>query len=130
MPVRRSLPSGRHGISRERPAVTRNAVGKGAVYYVATYLNKTTWQCIQPVLLEDAQLKPQLPGCPAGVEVTQRRDADKSLWFLINHTDGPVTIDNAPLGDELITEAPCTGTLRLEANDVAIVRQAHTGGQG
>jgi beta-galactosidase len=107
------------------PAVTRHAVGKGTVYYVATYLNEKTWQCLQPVLLEDAQLRPQLPGCPAGVEVVQRSDADKRLWFLINHTDGPVTVDNVPQGDELITETPCTGTLHLEANDVAIVRHCH-----
>ena len=92
---------------------------------MATYLNEATWQCIQPVLLEDAQLRPQLPGCPAGVEVTQRRDADKSLWFLINHTDGPVTVDNVPHGDELITETPCTGTLHLETNDVAIIRHSY-----
>ena len=44
---------------------------------------------------------------------------------MINHTDGPVTIDNVPQGDELITEAPCTGTLHLEANEVAIIRHAH-----
>jgi hypothetical protein len=39
-----------------------------------------------------------------------------------------VTINDLPSGDELITEAPCTGTLHLEANDVAIIRQKHARG--
>jgi beta-galactosidase len=65
-----------------KAAITCNAVGQGKVYYLGVYLPAN------PLKEFLADLLPEFPvkDIPEGVEVTQRRSAQKRLVFLINNT--------------------------------------------
>ena len=105
------------------PAVTRNPVGTGAAYYIATRLSADGTDELLAWIATDA-------GVEAGyepqddVEIVRRSNGDRSWLFVINHSD-----DDAELaidGVELISGASVEGTLVVPAGKVAVVRQAHT----
>ena len=64
------------------PAITRHAVGAGAVWYVSTRLAEGYGSLLAEVCAE-AGVEPVVPGLPPGVEAVRRGDR---LW-LVNHTD-------------------------------------------
>ncbi|HEU4489447.1 MAG TPA: Beta-galactosidase C-terminal domain [Jiangellales bacterium] len=52
----------------------------------------------------------------------RRVGSDRAYLFVANHTAQPV--DLAALGTELLTGAPCDGSVRVGAGEVAVVRQS------
>jgi hypothetical protein len=63
-----------------------------------------------------------LPSLPAGIEIVRRENADRRLWFFINHADTELHIDAVPPGINLL-DGVAAKNLRLQANGVAIIRQ-------
>jgi beta-galactosidase len=71
-------------------AVLTRQVGKGRITYVGAWLDAALLNDLTTGLLEEAGVKPILPGVPAGVEVCRRSGPgisgkDKSVLILINH---------------------------------------------
>ncbi|MCW6003639.1 beta-galactosidase [Micromonospora sp. CPCC 205371] len=112
-PVRRYL----DGPAAGEPAVTRHRFGTGSAWYVSTRLNGRDLDAV----LAEAGLVPRA-GLPDGVELVRRVGDSASYLIAINHTGRDVEL--AASGKELITGAPCHGTLPVPAGDVRVLRTA------
>ncbi|AYF28862.1 beta-galactosidase [Micromonospora tulbaghiae] len=102
------------------PALTRNAVGAGAAWYVGTRLDDDATDRLVTRLLAETGVRPPVDA-PAGVEVVRRRSADRSWLFVVNHTTEPARL--AVSGVELLGGVRCDGTLEVPAGEVAVVRE-------
>jgi beta-galactosidase len=103
------------------PAVTRNVVGAGAAWYVATRLDDAPlgW-LLDRLLAESAAVAPV--AAPSGVEVVRRSGGGRSYLFALNHTGD--TAEMAVTGHDLVADARVDGALSLPAGGVAVVREA------
>ncbi|MFF4954485.1 beta-galactosidase [Streptomyces chattanoogensis] len=88
-----------------RPAVTRHAYGRGAVWYVGTRLEPGLMRALLDDVREAAGVAPVLPGLPAGVQAAVREDPEGRygrFTFLLNHRAEPVEVAlPAPMTDAL-----------------------------
>ncbi len=126
------------------PAVTRRDLGdgagsrdgggsgggdgrRGAAWYVATRLDPSGTDALTARVLAEAGVEPVVADVPVGVDVTRRRDADRSWVFVVNHTDTAVTLDVT--GHDLVAERAVggfdnsDGPLRVAAGGCAVVRE-------
>ncbi|HEX8498720.1 MAG TPA: beta-galactosidase [Actinomycetales bacterium] len=102
------------------PAVTRNAVGEGAAWYVATRLDPAGLGALVRRVLDDAGVRAPVEA-PSGVELVRRTSSEGSYLFVLNHRDEAVQV---PLsGHDLVADAPVEGLLDLAAGGVAVVRE-------
>ncbi|MEO7122491.1 MAG: beta-galactosidase [Lacisediminihabitans sp.] len=103
------------------PAITRNPVGSGAAYYVATRLSEAGADGLLTWITADAGIEaaaePQ-----EDVEIVRRSSGERNWLFVINHSaqEARVSAD----GVELITGDPVSGTLVVPAGKVAVIRQS------
>jgi beta-galactosidase len=105
-----------------RPALTRNRLGKGTVYYVGTRLDSETMNTFLARILDDQALRPPL-GAPTGVEVVRRSADAQSYVFILNHSEDPVEVKlDRPLED-LLTQKRVPGILSLEPYGLAILQE-------
>lgn len=100
------------------PALTRNALGSGHGWYVSTRLDAAALAAVMPAVYADAGITPPSPA--AGLELIRRRGDEHDYLMAINHGDADVT--HEACGTELLTGTAVTGTLRVPAGAVAIVR--------
>lgn len=85
------------------PAVTRNAYGKGAVYYVGTRLEEKGLYKVMDMAAEEGKVT-SLATEPTGLEITCRKGENSSFYFLINFKDQPEKIPEFFTGDtDLLT---------------------------
>jgi beta-galactosidase len=110
------------------PAVSLKRRGKGAVIYVGTYFTPEIIAALAPQLNELSGVKPLLPDIPRGVDVTKREGDGRTLWFLINHNEAPVTLDTVPPGKDLITGEYARPGMELEGSGVVVLRGGGSGG--
>ncbi|MHC5795470.1 beta-galactosidase [Lacisediminihabitans sp. FW035] len=102
------------------PAVTRNRVGAGTAYYVATSLSAAGARELVTEILDATGIAvPQKSS--DDLEIMRRSDGDRTWMFAINHgsTDAAVTV----AGLELLGGVPTGGTLTVPAGGVAVVRE-------
>ena len=97
------------------PALTRNAHGSGAAWYVATHPDDALRGALVQKLLGEAGID-SVAG-DAGVEIVQRGE----LTFVINHGSSDAAVPVT--GTDLLSGAVAPG-LRLAAQGVAIIRSA------
>lgn len=69
-----------------QPAISEHRLGAGRAYYVATRPAPELLRGLIGHILDSAGVAPPLAGAPAGVEVVQRRGAEETFTFLLNHT--------------------------------------------
>jgi beta-galactosidase len=104
------------------PVVTRNRIGAGGAYYVATDPEDRFLDDFIGGLLDAHDIRASLDA-PSGVEVTVRERDGQRLLFVLNHTDEVAEIP--PTGHaamrDLLRDTRVTGGLTLAAHDVAIL---------
>ena len=115
------------------PAVTRRGLGDadgdgdgtgGAAWYVATRLDPAGADALTGRVLSEAGVEPVVADVPVGVDVTRRRDGERSWLFVVNHTDAEVALDVT--GHDLVAERDVDGAdgpLRVAAGGCAVVRE-------
>jgi beta-galactosidase len=104
------------------PALTRNSVGDGIAWYVATRLDAEAWDRLLASVVDEAGVGPVVPDAPAGLEAVRRRDAEGSSWvFLLNHRSDAVTV--TANGRDLLTGTAVNGSITVPAGGVAVVRE-------
>ncbi|MGN9913490.1 beta-galactosidase [Phytohabitans sp. LJ34] len=103
------------GPAAGEPAITRHRCGEGTAWYVSTRLNGRDLDAV----LTEAGLVPHA-GLPDGLELVRRVGDSASYLIAINHSDRDAEL--AASGKELITGAPCHGTLPVPAGDVRVLR--------
>ncbi|MFC9926558.1 beta-galactosidase [Streptomyces sp. NPDC127190] len=90
-----------HGMLTGRPALTRHRLGTGQGWYLSTRLDDGDYGALVGRLLKEADVQPDYPELPAGVEAVTRHAADGRHWHvLINHTPAAVPL-HAPAHDLL-----------------------------
>ncbi|MDJ1113312.1 beta-galactosidase [Microbacterium dauci] len=104
-----------------KPAVTRNALGDGAAWYVSTRPDAAGLQQIMTAVYADAGIVPS--GTPAGVETIRRRGDDADYVVVINH--GADAAPYETTGTDLLTQEEIRGTMVVAGGDVAVVKEAH-----
>ncbi|RZU53576.1 beta-galactosidase [Krasilnikovia cinnamomea] len=103
------------------PAVTRNTYGDGTSWYIATALDTTTLRHVLKQAVETACVPATGPEGDGSVEVVRRADGERRYLFAINH--GTTTVELPATGHELVDDQPITGTLRVGAGQVRVVRE-------
>ncbi|WP_225849198.1 beta-galactosidase [Streptomyces sp. HPF1205] len=115
-----------HGMLAGRPALTRHSYGRGTAWYLSTRLDDTAYGDLMVRLTVEAGVPPELTPPLPGVEAVRRwsPDGTRAWLFLLNHTDGPLPVPQAPGGHELLTgRQVAPGELRLPARGAAVLRQ-------
>jgi beta-galactosidase len=69
-----------------QPAVITRSVGKGSITYVGAWLDPKLLSALTASWIKDSGVQPVLPNTPAGIEVCERSNGEKSVLILINHT--------------------------------------------
>ncbi|MEE2522229.1 beta-galactosidase [Pseudarthrobacter sp. J75] len=101
------------------PALTRNAVGDGSAWYLATLPDATGIDALVERLLTEARVEPLAVADP-GVELIRRTASDGATFlFAINHTRSSATVKAT--GTDLLTGATFDGV--VPAGAVAVVAE-------
>ena len=106
------------GRARDQPAVTRNAYGSGAAYYVSTSLDESALGNLVDRVLDDAGLGPRPPLAP-GLETVTRVDGDQTHQFWMNHSEHDIEVAGAGL--ELLTGRTVEARLTVPAGAVRVL---------
>lgn len=102
------------------PALTRNAYGKGAAYYLGT---RPDAEGLDWVLKQIAIHTPPVLSTPTAVEASLRENGTDRYLFLLNHNDTEQTIDLAQFqGTDLLSNAYLNGKIVLKSNDVSVIK--------
>jgi beta-galactosidase len=115
------------------PAVTRNSVGSGVAWYLATALDEAS--LAETLVRAATEAGVAVPVAhSAGVEIVRRVGASDSWVFIINHTDA--AFEYRTCGTEILTgaeigtpasatnETAQNGTLDVPAGAVRVVRES------
>ncbi len=100
-----------------RPCVTRNDLGDGAAYYIATRPDADFLDAFYRAAFERAGIASLVGGLPRGVQVTRRGDA----LFAMNFSGGPCTV-TLPEGVDALTGERVGGETPLGLYGVRVVR--------
>jgi beta-galactosidase len=104
-------------------AITRNAYGRGAAWYLATALDESSYATFMAEVLGEAGIGPT--HVPVGVELVTRSTASERYTFVINHSAIAAVVPAT--GTELLTGLTITDHLGVPAGGVRVVRQKKTG---
>jgi beta-galactosidase len=118
-PLPESAPSAAAG----EPALTCHRAGKGAAFYLGTYLTAGNASAVLGRILAETTIQP-LASAEGSVEITRRIAAGRALRVVLNHSTRPQTVTDLPAGEDLLTGQPCTGELTLPPYTPAVVREA------
>jgi beta-galactosidase len=103
-----------------KPAITRNTVGKGSVYYMGVYLPADILHEFLDDLLPEFAIK----NIPEGVEVTQRRGPEGRLVFVLNHTGEPQALRLPSEFTDLLSGEKVGPKIKLSRNGVLVLKAA------
>lgn len=105
------------------PAVTRNSVGAGVGWYVATRPDASTLGALLGRMCAEAGVAAGRV-TPVGVEAVVRRGPDADFLFLIDHAGDGAEVEVAEGATELLGgERVVGGSVRVPAGGVAVVRE-------
>ena len=109
------------GFGRGEPAITRNRFGKGMAYYLGTQPEQEFCDALIESLASEAGVQ-YGPETPEGVDASLRVGSSGRLLFLVNHSDESRSFA-CPVGftRDLISQSGCTGSIRLDAYDAAVL---------
>lgn len=105
------------------PALTRNAVGAGTAWYLATLPSPADYRDLVARLAADAGATPaaEVRGGDGDIELVRRRGTDASYLFVVNHGAGDIHVESD--GVELVTGARIVGEATVPAGAVRIIRE-------
>jgi beta-galactosidase len=104
-----------------RPAMTRRSVGSGTVVYIGTFGKQDLLRPVLRWLLQLTDVKPLISPSAPGLEVAERRQGERSLLFVLNHTDQEQWVRLEETYQELITGSRVAGTVPVASRDLLIL---------
>ncbi|WP_128436070.1 beta-galactosidase [Streptomyces cyaneus] len=109
-----------HGMLTGSPALTRHRFGTGQGWYLSTRLDDAAYGALVGRLLKEADVEPDVPVLPAGVEAVTRHAPDGRHWqVLLNHNPEAVPLPDPAhdlLTDALTHELPPGGCAVLRGH--------------
>lgn len=111
------------GLADGSPALTRNAWGDGAAWYLATLPDADAYAAVMKQLVDEAAVTApaSVVGDISTLEIVRRHAEDRSYLFVINHGTDSVTV--SATGSELVTETAVSGAFEVPAGAVRIIRE-------
>jgi len=108
-----------------RPALTVNALGKGAAYYMAARCGSDFLGDFYGMLLKKLGVRPCLAArLPAGVTAQARTDGTNDFVFIMNFTAAAKRLDlSKDRGADVLTGKKVGGTVTLKPFGVMVVRR-------
>jgi len=113
---------------KDSPAATEQSFGKGKAVYYGSLFNVDAARYLIKRYAGQTGLKPLLADVPDQVEVTRRSKGGTEFYFLLNHSDSPVTVT---IGDGLVnvlTGEPATTSLTLAPFDYRVLKRERSAG--
>lgn len=103
-------------------AITRNARGQGAVYYIGTVLDAQASRVLMRRIANDAGIACEFD-LPDGVEVAVRRSKEKRILFVLNLSKEPkeLTLPDRDYVSALSDQRVPAGSIRLGPGEVDIL---------
>ncbi|MFJ5774320.1 beta-galactosidase [Streptomyces sp. NPDC093094] len=101
-------------------AATRHTYGRGSAWYVGTHLSVASLRDLLASFCEQADARPAVPARP-GLEAVRRSGPGASYLFLLNHTDGPMTVPVEGVG--LLGAPVHDGRTTVPAGEVVVIRE-------
>ncbi|ADB30911.1 Beta-galactosidase [Kribbella flavida DSM 17836] len=105
------------GPAAGKPAITRNTLGAGAAWYVATRLDADQLAVVLEGAYRDAGLTPG--DGPEDLELVRRRHADAEYLIAVNHGTKPADL---PVGGTDLLTGEAGASLKVEAGGVRVLR--------
>jgi beta-galactosidase len=106
------------------PALTRNRVGAGTAWYLATSLADRDLLALMSRLVDEAGVTAPV-AAPAGIELVRRSGTvdglRRSYLFAFNHSGSPAEV--TVTGHDLVGDRPVDGSVWLPSGGVAVVRE-------
>ncbi len=102
------------------PALTRNSIGAGTAWYVATRLEGGDLGKLLSDVVREAGLEP-VDGLPEGLEVVARSSGAENFTFLINHADVDAHFNGR--GTELLTGEEIAATVVVPAGGIRVLHE-------
>ncbi|MFJ5309583.1 beta-galactosidase [Streptomyces sp. NPDC088350] len=118
----------RGGPDQGHPALTRNTVGNGAAWYLATRLDPAALERVLNLVREQSPAIPHRPEIPAQVESVTRVGDGVSYRFLINHGTAAAAVP--AVGTDLLSGERYEGSVLLQPFGVVVLRTPEPVGTG
>jgi len=107
------------------PAVTRNAFGKGAAYYIASRNDEAFTDALMAGLIGQAGIRRVLKAeLPEGVSVQSRTDGVEEYVFVMNFNPAPRRVALDGSCHDMLAGKDITGTVELPPYGVIVARRA------
>lgn len=103
-------------------AITKNKYGEGLAWYLGTQLNLKHLTELLVNITESSGVKP-IGQTSEGVELIRRTNGENSWLFAINHSKSSAKVSVS--GIDLFSGKRVSGTLKLSAGEVAVVREGN-----
>ena len=107
------------------PAIVRNRLGQGTVYYVGCDMEETARRKFTAAVCRRAGAAPAVPVCPAGLETVTWQTKAGRLLFLLNHSGEPMEVPLAAPCRDILRDIPAesepAAVCRLPAFGVAVL---------
>lgn len=105
------------------PSVTRNRIGNGCAYYVATHSEPGFYDAFLSDVCQEQGISP-IADTPADVEVTLRVSDTCSNYFVLNHNSEPASFCLPAAVRDLISGEviPAGVSIPIQAKDVRILQ--------
>lgn len=110
---------------KNQPAATEQAFGNGKAVYYGSLFNLTAARSLVRHYANEAGLKPLLDDIPAQVEITCRTKGRTDFYFLLNHGESPVTVNEGPGFVDALSGAPAAPSLALGPFDYRVLKRDH-----
>ncbi len=105
------------------PAVTRNAFGEGAAYYLGTRPEERYTKLLLERICEEAGVEAPLD-VPQGVEVVRRLTENASFLFVLNHNAAAAEVQLKEPTHDLLIGSEREGKLSLESLGVMVLLES------
>ncbi len=103
-----------------KPAITMNQFGSGRAVYVGAVGDTQLYDVLAKWLLSSAGVQENFT-IPSGVELAQRIQDNKSLYFILNHNDTPQTVHIENPSRNLLNQIELKGNVEVAPHEVLIL---------
>ena len=107
----------------DMPALALHAAGQGKALYFGTWFGEGNTSQLVSLALAQTTLQAMAQAAPQ-VEITCRRQRNRTLAFLLNHSARTQTVGNLTAGTDLISGVPVRHHHRLPPYGVAVIETA------
>jgi beta-galactosidase len=104
-----------------KAAITSHPFGKGKAIYVGAHLEPTDIGRVLLTLTGAAGVRGPFQ-TPMGIEVTRRSVGQRTVTFVLNHTNKPQSVQVGGTGKELVTKSTYSSTVSIEPHGVRVLQ--------